>query len=130
LDALRVLSGISQGFSFMNITKALELDETVPVDFEWKGFPVHLDVYKHSLTPGFLEDVEAVKDYPKAIIAAVKDWNVDKDDEGNKLPLTIKELRKIPVPFFSEVFNQIASTWAGDAKKQNASDNGSVAAAS
>ena len=107
----------------MNITKVEQLNETIPLSFEWKGETVNMDVYRNTMTPGFMKNVASIIGYPKVIAEAVKKWDVTTDDVA-MYPLTEEELEKLPVDFLVKALNTISETWTGDEKKQSASASG------
>lgn len=114
----------------MNITKVAGLDQTVPMDMEWKGNPVHIEAKKETQTPDFFKNIERFQDYPQAVADTVASWDVTIDDEGHPYPIEVPALSKLPVEFLTAVINKVSEPWTGDAKKQKSSANGSAAAAS
>lgn len=114
----------------MNITEVEQLEATETFTLDWKGQKVTFDVLTSSLTPDFLQNTKSSREFPIAIATYVTDWDVTKDNEGNKWPLTERELARLPVPFLGAVIGKIVESWAGDTKKPQTSPNTSAAAAS
>jgi hypothetical protein len=111
----------------MNIAK--ELEATQQFEAEYNGHKITFDAATASLTPAFIMNIGEVTDYPKAVAAVVKDWDVTKDDEGNKWPLDEESLGKLPVKFLSTIIDRIGESWAGEKKSGSPSVSGSAQAA-
>lgn len=110
----------------MDITQ--ELTETVDLDAQYKGSTINFKVAKSSMTPSFMQGIERIADYPKAVAGCVREWDVTA--KGDPYPLTEDALARLPVKLLSTLLDRISESWTGEKKSEKASASGSAATAS
>lgn len=110
----------SQAFLFMDISELI--GETTDFEVDWKGKKIKFTARTASLTPHLLSNIKTVEGYAAALSGVLTDW--DLTDGEKPWPTTEESVARLPVPFLSAVLDKIGESWAGDAKKNEASASG------
>lgn len=115
----------------MDLTKALNLDETVTFNDEYNGESFSFTAKKNVLTPLLLQTFSDVQTRPigqaEILASVITEWTIDM--AGEPFPPTVENLSKVPTEFLWQVFNKIAESWSGNDADKKKSANGSAASA-
>jgi len=107
----------------MDLQKVLELDKTERFDGEFEGHKFWFEAKSHKVTPAFHDALVKAANEPlvwtSQMAGILTDWSIVLG--GEAFPPTAENLAKIPEDFIWELFNIMAASWSGDAKKQKAS---------
>lgn len=116
----------------MNLTKAYDLDKTERFDSDANGVKFWFEAKVNLVTPAFRQSLIDASGKPEKFAAEmsklITDWDVFLAADGDLVPKDADfatKLTYVPEKFLWHVFNTIAESWSGDAKKQEASQSGS-----
>jgi hypothetical protein len=107
---------LCRAFSFMDLTKALNLNAVTRFNGEMNGEKFWFDAKEEMITPLFVERLENWDKNPRACAEAlaeiITDWDVEED--GKKVEITAERLARVPKKFHNYCINLIIESWQGD----------------